>query len=41
MTDLACSKCGKRLSKKSARLIYGKVLCSKCLFPPMKKGKIV
>ena len=32
MTDLACSRCGKRLSKKRARMIDGKVLCSPCMF---------
>lgn len=35
---LTCTRCGKRLSRKSARLIGGKVLCSACLFPPLKKG---
>jgi formylmethanofuran dehydrogenase subunit E len=38
VTELRCSKCEKRLSRKSARLIDGKVLCSKCLFPKLKKG---
>lgn len=33
-----CEQCGKKLSLKSARHINGKVLCSACLFPPMKKG---
>lgn len=31
-----CSSCNKRLSRKTARLIDGKLLCSACLFPPMK-----
>jgi formylmethanofuran dehydrogenase subunit E len=35
---LACTGCGKRLSRKTARLIDGKVLCSACLFGPAKRG---
>jgi formylmethanofuran dehydrogenase subunit E len=35
---LTCTKCGTKLTKKRARLIEGKVMCSKCLFPEMKKG---
>lgn len=31
---LCCEKCGKRLSRKTARLIEGKVLCSTCMFGP-------
>ena len=34
---MLCTKCGKRLSRKTARLIDGKILCSACLFPPMKR----
>jgi hypothetical protein len=33
-----CTRCNKRLSRKTARLIDGKVLCSACVFPPLKKG---
>lgn len=29
---LECGKCGKRLSKKRARVIAGKLLCSPCMF---------
>jgi hypothetical protein len=29
---LTCTRCGKRLSKKRARMIDGKVLCSPCVF---------
>lgn len=29
---LNCQQCGKRLSRKTARLIDGKVLCSTCMF---------
>jgi formylmethanofuran dehydrogenase subunit E len=39
MAKLACSKCGKRLWKKSARLIDGRVICSACLFPKLDKGR--
>lgn len=36
---LCCEQCGKRLSRKTARLIDGKVLCSTCMFaPPRKEG---
>lgn len=31
---LACKQCGKRLSRKTARLIDGRVLCSSCMFGP-------
>ena len=34
MTKLTCTKCGKRLSRKTARLIDGKVMCSACMFGP-------
>lgn len=30
----ACSRCGKRLTRKTARQIDGKPLCSTCLFKP-------
>lgn len=33
-----CTRCDKRLSRKFARLIEGKPICSACLFPPLKKG---
>jgi formylmethanofuran dehydrogenase subunit E len=33
-----CSRCDKRLSQKSARLIDGKLLCAACLFPKLVKG---
>jgi formylmethanofuran dehydrogenase subunit E len=33
-----CTRCNKRLSRKTARLIDGKILCSACVFPPLKKG---
>ena len=29
---MRCSQCGKRLSRKRARMIEGKVLCSPCVF---------
>lgn len=32
-----CERCGKRLSRKTARQIGGVVMCSACLFPPMKR----
>lgn len=38
MPDLTCHKCSKKLSRKTARMVGGKVICSACLFPPMKKG---
>jgi Lar family restriction alleviation protein len=34
-----CTHCGKRLSRKSARLIDGVVMCSKCMFTPAKQRK--
>jgi formylmethanofuran dehydrogenase subunit E len=36
MTDqqMRCTRCGKRLSRKTARLINGKTLCSSCMFSP-------
>jgi formylmethanofuran dehydrogenase subunit E len=33
-----CTRCNKRLSRKTARLIDGNILCSACVFPPLKKG---
>ena len=36
---LTCQQCGKRLSKKTARCIEGRVLCSACVFPT-KEGKM-
>ena len=33
---MLCTKCHKRLSRKTARLINGKIMCSACLFQPMK-----
>jgi hypothetical protein len=35
---LTCSKCSKALSRKRARLIDAKLLCSACLFPETKAG---
>jgi formylmethanofuran dehydrogenase subunit E len=34
MTPLYCHRCDKKLSRKTARLIDGKLLCSSCLFHP-------
>ena len=34
---LVCQQCGKRLSRKTARKIDGRVLCSPCALPPMRK----
>ena len=31
---LTCEQCNKRLSRKTARLIEGRVLCSTCMFKP-------
>lgn len=37
---LMCSYCGKKLSRKTARLIDGKVMCSTCMFKPAsERGK--
>ena len=33
---LTCQQCNKRLSRKTARLIEGRVLCSTCMFTPQK-----
>jgi formylmethanofuran dehydrogenase subunit E len=40
MTELRCSRCEKKLSRKRARMINGKVMCSACVFPPMKAGLV-
>jgi formylmethanofuran dehydrogenase subunit E len=37
--NLACDRCGKKLSRKTARVIDGKPLCSACLFP-VRDGKM-
>ncbi len=34
---LECTRCSKRLSRKTARIIDGKVLCSTCMFAPQEK----
>jgi formylmethanofuran dehydrogenase subunit E len=35
-----CERCGKRLSRKTARQIEGEVMCSTCMFAGRKaKGK--
>jgi formylmethanofuran dehydrogenase subunit E len=37
--NLTCERCGKRLSRKTARQIDGVVMCSTCMFkPPAKQG---
>lgn len=37
-----CQQCGKRLSRKTARLVEGRVLCSACMFTPQKmKGAAI
>lgn len=36
---MTCTRCGKRLSRKTARLIEGKLLCSACLFKPRPKSE--
>jgi formylmethanofuran dehydrogenase subunit E len=35
---LVCSRCDKKLTRKTARQIEGKLLCSACLFPATKGG---
>lgn len=35
---LRCTRCDKRLTRKGARLIDGKVICGACLFPKLEKG---
>lgn len=32
---MKCQRCGKRLSRKTARLIDSRVLCSTCMFAPL------
>lgn len=40
MTKLSCERCQKRLSRKTARLIEGKVVCSTCMFAsPLDRAK--
>lgn len=34
MSELKCTHCGKRLSRKTARLIEGVVMCGTCMFKP-------
>lgn len=37
---LTCNRCGKRLSRKTARQVNGEVICSACLFSaPKPKGE--
>lgn len=36
---LICERCGKKLSRKTARKIGDEIMCSSCLFPPMKSGE--
>jgi predicted nucleic acid-binding Zn-ribbon protein len=36
---LTCTRCGKSLSKKTARMIEGVVMCSSCMFAPVRKAK--
>lgn len=38
-TAFVCERCHKRLSRKTARLIDGKVLCSACMFAPAKASE--
>lgn len=38
---MICSQYSKTLSKKSARIINGKLMCSACLFPKLKKAVVV
>lgn len=35
---MQCERCGKKLSRKTARAVDGQVICSACLFPKLKKG---
>jgi formylmethanofuran dehydrogenase subunit E len=35
---MTCTRCNKHLSRKTARLIDGKVICSACLFPKLRGG---
>lgn len=41
MQKFLCSRCGKRLWRKNARLIAGKLLCSTCMFAPPKRAASV
>jgi hypothetical protein len=36
---LSCRHCGKRLSRKTARVIDGREICSACMFAPRKSGE--
>lgn len=36
---LTCERCGKRLTKKTARQIEGVVMCSPCMFNQTKQGE--
>lgn len=38
MAAFRCSRCDKKLSLKTARMIDGKVLCSPCAMPPTRAG---
>lgn len=33
-TMMNCQPCGKRLSRKTARMINGVIMCSTCMFKP-------
>lgn len=35
---MRCTKCDKRLTRKTARQIDGNLMCSACIFPPLKNG---
>lgn len=35
---MICSRCSKKLTRKNVRQIDGKLVCSSCLFPKLKKG---
>jgi len=34
---MICTRCGKKLSRKTARMIDGKILCSPCVFAPPER----
>jgi late competence protein required for DNA uptake (superfamily II DNA/RNA helicase) len=34
---LTCNRCGKKLSRKTARQIGSEIMCSACLFAPPKR----
>lgn len=36
-----CERCGKRLSRKSARQVDGVVMCSPCMFGQTKPDKLL